>query len=69
LLKETLSCIEELQKEHRALLQEALINNAQKSAETMLSALINPAIIRLDEGKHTKVVEACPRSSLSSPQR
>ncbi|KAI9470783.1 MAG: hypothetical protein EXX96DRAFT_491183, partial [Benjaminiella poitrasii] len=65
----TLDCMEELQKEHRTLLQEAMINNVQKPAETLLSSMINPSIIRLNEGKHTKEVEDSPRSCSSSPQR
>lgn len=61
--------MEELQKEHRTLLQEAMINSMQKPAETLLSAMINPSIIRLNEGKHAKEVEDSPRSCSSSPQR
>ncbi|CEI97212.1 hypothetical protein RMCBS344292_11348 [Rhizopus microsporus] len=53
-LRKALNCIEDLQKEHRALLQEAMINNVQKPAETLLSAMINPSIIRFNEGKHAK---------------
>ncbi|PHZ09980.1 uncharacterized protein RHIMIDRAFT_293940 [Rhizopus microsporus ATCC 52813] len=69
LLREALDSIEELQKEHRSQLQEVTINNEQISAETLLSSVINPVIIRLNEGKHSKEVVDSPRSSSNSTQR
>jgi hypothetical protein len=65
---ETLDSIEELQKEHQSQIQEVMINNKQISAETLLSSVVNPAIIRLNEGKHTKEVVDSPRSGSNSPQ-
>ncbi|KAG0833316.1 hypothetical protein G6F18_006823 [Rhizopus arrhizus] len=44
LLRETLNCVEELQKEYRVLLQEATSDNMQKSTETLLSTIVNPSI-------------------------
>ncbi|KAG1408396.1 hypothetical protein G6F58_009498 [Rhizopus delemar] len=69
LLRETLDSIEGLQKEHRSQLQEVTINNEQISAETLLSSVVKPVIIRLNEGQHSKEVVDSPRSSSNSPQR
>ncbi|CAO3692898.1 unnamed protein product [Rhizopus microsporus] len=68
LLMETLDNIKELQREHRSQLQEVMINNEQISAETLLSSVVNPVIIRLNEGKHAKEVVDSPRSGSNSPQ-
>ncbi|KAI9358203.1 hypothetical protein BD770DRAFT_410509 [Pilaira anomala] len=67
-LRETLDSIEGLQKEHRSQLQEVTINNKHISAETLLSSVVKPVIIRLNEGKHSKEVVDSPRSSSNSPQ-
>ncbi|KAI7907321.1 uncharacterized protein BX663DRAFT_426640 [Cokeromyces recurvatus] len=69
LLRETLDSIEGLQKEHRSQLQEVTIDNKHISAETLLSSVVKPVIIRLNEGKHSKEVVDSPRSSSNSPQR
>lgn len=61
--------MEELQKEHQFLLQEAMINNVQEPANKLLSFIINPSIIRLYEGKHAKEVEDRPRSCSNNPHR
>ncbi|KAG1055790.1 hypothetical protein G6F43_002267 [Rhizopus delemar] len=67
LLRETLDSIEELRKKHRSQL-EVMISNEQISAETLLSSIINPVIIRLNEGKHAKEVVGSPQSGSNSPQ-
>lgn len=61
--------MEGLRKEHRSQLQEVTINNEQISAETLLSSVVKPVIIRLNEGKHYKEVVNSPQSSPNSPQR
>ncbi|KAG1050324.1 hypothetical protein G6F43_007388 [Rhizopus delemar] len=64
LLRETLNCVEELQKEHRAQLQEAMSDNVQKSNETLLSTIVNPSIIRSNEGNHAKEMKDSPSKLL-----
>lgn len=66
LLRETLDNIKGLQEEHRGQLQEEPINNEQISKETLLSNIVKPVIIRLNEGKHSKEVVDSPQSGSGS---
>jgi hypothetical protein len=60
--------VEKLQKEYYVLLQEAMSDNMQKSTETLLSTIVNPSIVRSNEGNHTKEIEDSPSKLLMQPK-
>ncbi|KAI7882130.1 uncharacterized protein EV154DRAFT_523166 [Mucor mucedo] len=65
--EETLEVIKQLKKEHKMTVNAATANGNQDSRLNLLS-IVNPSIIRLNEGKHMNVVaEEGPMSAPGSP--